>query len=424
MVTLISDLSAIATVQVGEGGGASAVYPVIEITRSSKREGAASVTPGAVTQRLRRMTVVLRCLAQAGSLATIGTLRATLESTLCQTGARIRIVEVGSTWDLPAYTGAAGGSQPGYPTASIADDPEHIAGLVHGFTLTCETLVLDTGAVEHDSETTERTDETSGDVTTTGSGTVIVTPNTTAKAWILANVIAPLQTAVGISGETLVFSITVSPQDTTRAKYTYTIAPADAVSPGGGITSARVIDETRETSGGETIRTISGDATGGSASTFAAGQEPTPGSGEVLISRTISEPQVSDGRVSFRYELLVGVADSYFGSGKHITRWTERVGSPTIGIREAGFHLFQGAPPSPFLGPQQGFEYTQESQVEWIGAQDDEVIPLVFSSANLVGSPQRTIEMIGPDRWRETLRAVFFFATAQSMPAIHELGGL
>lgn len=421
-MSLVSDISAIASVQVGEGGGASAVYPVTSLKRTEKREGAEGISP----QRLRRITVTARCFAAAANLAAIAALRETLATTLCQTGARVRFIETGGTWDLPADTGATGGSAAGYPRVSIDDDEEMHAGIIHGFTVTAETLVPVPAStlVDHDFSVEEDTDYASGDVTENGRGTVRVGPGTNAKTWILNNVIDALETRVDGSDERLTHRISIG-QDTTTATYTYTIAPADSVLAGGGITSARVVDELRQTAGGEWVRRISGDATGGSAATFAAAQEPTPGTGEALTSRSVSEPQVSDGRVAFAYEMLVGVLDAgHFGAGKYITRWSEEIGNPVAGIRVVGFHRFQGSGPKGVLGPQEGFIYTQEASVEWIGAHDVDVIPLAFDIASATATPARSTALVSPGRFRETLSASFFFETAQTIPAPHQLPAL
>lgn len=431
-MTLLSDIAALAKVQVGSGGGASAEYPVLRCVQSVRLEGAPGISP----QRLIRRTWTITALAGAASNAAVQALRGTLESTLVRSGERIRITERGGTRDMPASDGTDAGSMPGYPMVSLSEVGEFRVGPYVGFTLTCETVVFQAGDAVHQFSIEESTDSTSGETTETGRGTVIVAPGYVggAKAWIEANVEDALQTRIGISDEMMVFRITRS-QDPTRAEYSYTINPPDDVLAGSGVESARVVDETIESHTGDTVRRISGEATGSGAAAFAAAQEPTPGSGWILTRRQISDPQVTSGRVSFSYEMLKGVADAYFDAAVlGVLSFTESIEPVSEGLRLGGVHTFSNTQPVAFLGVPAGYRYVQRSRLRYVGTKPspfsklDGAIPFLMSSGNILGDDAVT-RVNYPDQGAagvriEELSVVYFFATAQTVPSEHQIPAL
>lgn len=417
-------------VQVGVGGDASAEYPMLSLVCSMKRLGADGRTP----HRMREQTWTIVAKAGAANAAAVQALRDTLETTVARTGARVRITEYGATRDMPAPpapgSGAVTGSLPGYPRVSISEVGDKRIGVYVTFTLVATTIIAEPDAasdnlVDHNPRTTTTSDYLAGTTTTTQRGTVIVAPGYSggAEAWIEDNIFQDLRDAVDISGETLIERITTI--DPCTAEYEYTVGPPPAVSPGGGLTSARVLDRTAKDSAGRRTRTISGDALGPSAATFAAGQRPTPGAGEILIDEDVSEPQVSDGRVDFRYTMLSGVLDAHFGAGIYVVSWRENIRVVSQGVRRMRTREYLGAPAQLVLGAAPPFVYEQTADIEYIGTYSEDLIPLAMSGAALVdGNSNVRYGKPRPGLCSESISATFAFETSQTVPEAHEVPGL
>jgi hypothetical protein len=318
----------------------------------------------------------------------------------------------------------------------MTDIDEIQYGVWIGFTLVAVTRIVerDTGSdnlVDHNPTISTSTDHNAGTSTTTVRGTVIVAPGHIggARAWITDNIIDPMVAAAAISGEVPVSRITSS-LDPTRAEYEYTLNPPPEVSPGGGVESARVTDITRRDDSGRIVRTISGEAKKGSAATaFAIAQEPTPGAGQILVTAEISEPNVSDGRVSFRYEMVQGVVHTAIaGAGRYITRFSESLRAISEGERAETLIPFLGAAPMRVLGITTPCEYAWTADIEWIGTAppttSDTVIvfPTGFTATEIVrltDKPDRTQPR--PGMHTERVSARFIFDTPQAIPNARQI---
>lgn len=418
-MSLIDDLIAIGSVSVGDSDE-YAVVGHIQMTDEIIAPDDLNVVP------VLRQVWKFKCVAKAAAANLIAQLGESLAQDLVQRGAAVSLTQLGGDPRVMPASGGNSGSMAGYPRTSINLLDEESVGTWQTFELMCETMIPQPQSavsgynlVLHSKET-EYTRDNDSNLTVRVSGDVRVRNNQNAKTYIETQILTPAKTAASTAGHTFVSSIRQR-NDSAVASYQYTEAPQGS-NPGSGIEQAEVTDVTTSESGGRIVRVVSGSAKGANAATFAVAQEPTPGSGERLTQREVSQPSIPEGRVTFRYEVLTGIVDTNF-PGLRIYGFSETI-TETAGGRRIETANFKSRDPMLWKGERRPWVYTQRTRIEFLGDWDNAEITPRMDEDNLleIPTPSDSTSANGL-RVREVVH-VFVYATQQTKPDPYEIPAL
>lgn len=420
-MSAIASLNLIGSFTVGEGGAESPAYPVIEITEESRLTGPDDRAPA----RERETTWVIRSLAavpdqsnppgQAGVSALIESLHAAL----VRRGQRVRVVEFGGARVMPAAGASGSLALPGWPRTSVRLMPDELT-LAHyqAFELRAETRAAAdswtaTGGADHDFRR-ETSVDSGGLSTVTQSGSVRMAPTASlsAAAWIEPNVFAPARTAATLTQNLFTTRIRES-ADGFYAEYEMRTAPPEAgqIGFGGaqGVSRGESSDTLSVERGGRRVRRVQGYADGAGASAWALSQRPS-GAGVYVTASEISAPRLYDGRVTFSYEALDGIA---LGNAVLLS-WTQSI-AEIAGGRDAEEGRYIGGTPRLWLGAEAAYRYRQSTTAEFIGAWNAIPIAPLMAAGNLASPPRVSRAVDGVVR-RISVEHEFAFQSRQSLP--------
>jgi len=355
-VTLTSLLIPVSKVKVGT----SDEYPVTKVRTSSKLVGLDDTN----TDSYEEITWELECLAEVSVPTSITALNEQLRDQLAKRGLAVTLTELGSARVLPA-TGT-GGSMIGYPRVEISDIPERSFAQYQVFTMRAMTQlpIVDGDGIWQHTRSTETTTSIDGTTITSVSGAVRMAQGNDAAAWVQTNIIGPVRTTAGTNGDAVVSKVKIG-NDPAQCEYSYTITPSTTGSV--DVTEASVEDRTARDTAGRTVRTVSGYATGGNASTFATGQLLTETANLKLIRKDgPSLPAIPNGRVSFSYQYVSGVTHVDF-PGVFITRLDESI-SQSGGGRELIASAYLQNDPTLRLNRKMPVALNESLTIEFLGS--------------------------------------------------------
>lgn len=375
-MTITGDLKLVSKVKVGT----STEYAVTTVSTSSRVIGAANQT----RESYEEIRWDLECLADASSPIDITAFNETLRSELVKIGQAVTLTELGTSRILPAQ--GIGGSLTGYPRVEISDIPDKSYGQYQAFNLTAITQVpivdLD-GIVEHTTET-ETVTNTDGTIETSVRGEIRLGDGVDASAWVNTNILAPTRAAADIAGNAVQSRVTVT-DDVSHAKYSYSVKPSATGTP--GVTDASVEDRTVKDVTGRRIRTISGFATGPNATVYATTQRVAEAANLKLLREDgPSLPSIPDGRVNFNYQYVAGVVSGAF-PGIFITRFKETI-RQVGGGNQINTSSFFTQDPALRLGIKLPVQYTQTSEIEFIGSFPSHGLSPLLAEDNISGLPR------------------------------------
>ncbi|PCI10423.1 hypothetical protein COB72_03480 [bacterium] len=411
-MTTTDDLKLVASIQVGP----SATYAVVSVRASSSMTSPSNQTRSSYEE----IRWDLECLAEIASPTSITQLNQTIKSDLAKIGQVVTLTELGTARVMPAQ--GVGGSLHGYPRVELTDIPDKSFGQFQAFNLTAITRVPiadGSGIVEHTTET-ETITNTDGTIETSVRGEIRLANGDDASAWINTNIFTPVRSAADAAGNGVITRVSIT-DDTSMAKYAYTVKPGVSGSP--GVTQANVDDRTVADVTGRRVRTISGSATGTGASTFATAQRVAEDSNLKLLREDgPSLPSIPDGRVNFSYQYVAGVTNAAF-PGIFITRFNETIDEAGGGaqINTASF-FSQG--PTLRTGVIAPTVYTQRTEIEFIGPFANHGLTPQLATDNISGRPRQSRKAQGELKTVVMSWAYIFPAPLASYPNPRTINGL
>lgn len=400
--------------------GASATYPVVEAVSLTDEIVA---DEGVAGEPVFKRTWKFRSLALAAAANQVGALAETLKSTLCRRGQAVTFTELGGAARTLAAAGGSGGCLVGYPVVSITLLPS--VGAWQEFEVTIvamvpnpQGVVASFNLVKHSYRVETETDS-NGNVTTRQTGTVRVRNDQQAEQYIQNLIFTPAESAAEAAGHYFSTRTSRGP-DLSEATYSYEDKPkGDTPFDGDGVDEVEVNDRTNSESGGRITRTISGYATGTGAAAFAAAQQPSVGTNELLVRKEIGQPRIPDGRVDFSYEVRKGRTVAGF-TGIVVYGYEESI-SETPGDRDVSSSMYLDADPLLFKTERRPYQYTQRTRMDFTGPWSGANPALLMDDDNRKGPPRATRS--STDAGMRTLEVTqdYIYASGQTLPTPFEV---
>lgn len=406
-MTLLSRVQAIGWFDVGEGGDASAQYPITRLVENHEHTGA----EGANGEAIRVVRLTFDSFAVANS-ETTNALVDRIHEQLAHRGRRVRVNEMDGTARVFGAGGASGGALAGYPRVTVEIIPGNSVPPLQFFRCTVETREpIATGLPMHTYNRAERVDS-EGLLTITQSGEYRVDNGVDPKTQLLANVLIPAETDAIGNGRRFSKVVRLS-HDPTLAAYEYTDTPPGVNPPGdAGVDDAEVRDVLTSNREGRRTRIVSGFATGAGATAFA--QSQAPGGASFILRQTISQPAVPTGRVDFSYEVLDGATHNSFPS---ITLFNlEQEIALVGGGRAVQSSPYADASPLLSFGPEGPYVYRETTRIEFSGDWADAVPPFSMDEANVSATPATAKRVRSGGVKELAVTRLYVYDSEQSLP--------
>ena len=379
--------------------GTSDEYPVTRIRTAHKIEGIDDSNEASYEE----ITWDLDCGAEISQPTHITQLNENLRSQLAKRGDAVILTELGAARTLPAS--GADGSMIGYPRVEITGVPEGSFGQYQMFTMKATTRIpiKDAEGIWEHTQSTETTTGIDGNVTTNVAGSLRMDQGHAASTYVQNNIIDPIRSAANTAGYGVVSKIKVG-NDPAQVEYNYTISPSATGQ--AGVADASVEDRTAKDETGRWIRTISGYSTGANATSFATSQRVSESNNLKLLRDEVSNPAIPDGRVSFNYQYVSGVAHAAF-PGLFITRLEESI-DQSGGGREILASAYLQNDPALRLGVKQPIICSESISIEFIGSFENIDPSQLLDADNQHGNPRISKSSSGIlNKWRRSITYIY-----------------